>query len=201
MINFKFRFEHFIILVLATLLLLENCRGNDQDCDDKTTTVKVSEEILTEKDSVTNNNIKNREPENVQVIETPEKVTIVADPEKLDPAEQILLKKVSRYQDTTRLKDAIIYSDILSEGRILKMDLKTSIDHLKTTIETTTNTTTQAGGLFVSPSADYVPGLGFTSAGAGINYIKGDLGFGIGSFWGFGTNQIGFRFTIHKKLF
>jgi len=201
MLNFKFRFEHFIIAVLVIVLLLENCKGNDQQCETETTTVKVSEEIVTEKDSVFNNNIKNRKPEKVQVIETTEKVEIVADPATLDPAQKNQLKDANRYIDTTKITDGYVISDILSEGRILKLDLKTSIDHLKTTIETTKKTTRNAGGLFLSPTAEYIPVFGFTSAGIGFNYIKGDLGFGLGGFYDFRNNLVGFRFTIHKKLF
>lgn len=199
----KFRFEHFVIAILVVILLLENCRGgqgSEQECSE-TNSVKVSEEIITKNDSVSNNNIKNREPQKVNVIETPEKVEIIQDPDKLGLEEKKLIKPAYRYQDTTKFDNAIIYSDILSEGRIFKLDLKTSINHLQRTIETTKKTTRQAGGLFFSPTAEYIPVLGFTSAGVGFTYINGSLGVGIGGFYDFRNNQVGFRLTVHKKIF
>lgn len=201
MLNFKFRFEHLVIIILLAILMLENCKGNDQDCNPETTTVKVSEEIITRKDSVYNNNIKNRNPGKVQVIENGEKVRIISNSESLTPAEKSLVKEANRYIDTTRISDGFIVSDILSEGRILKLDLKTSIDHLRQTIEITKKTTQQAGGLFISPTVDYIPVYGIASTGLGFTYIKGDLGIGIGAFWGIRNNEIGFRITLHKKIF
>ncbi len=199
MLNFKLRFEHFVIAFLVVLLLLENCKG-DKDCKVETTT-KITEEVITKKDSSSNNNIKNRKPEKVSVIETPEKVEIIPDPENVAPEKKSQLKAVNRYIDTTRISDGYVITDILSEGRILKLDLKTSIDHLRTTIRTTKKTTRNAGGLFFSPTAEYIPVFGFTSAGAGFTYINGGLGFGAGAFYDFRNNQVGFRFTIHKKIF
>ena len=201
MLNFKFRFEHFVIIILVVILMFRNCTGNDQNSSSETTTVKVSEEVFTKKDSVFNDNIKNRKPEKVSIIETPEKVKIISDPEKVPASEKSLVKLANRYVDTTRITDGFIVSDILTEGRILKLDLKTSIDHLRQTIQTTTTKTKQAGGIFFSPNIDYIPVFGFTRAGIGFTYIKGGLGIGIGAFWGFRTNQIGFRFTLHKKIF
>ena len=201
MLNFKFRFEHFVIIILVVILMFRNCTGNDQNSSSETTTVKVSEEVLTKKDSVFNDNIKNRKPEKVSIIETPEKVKIISDPEKVPASEKSLVKLANRYVDTTRITDGFVVSDILTEGRILRLDIKTSIDHLRRTIEITKKTTQQAGGLFLSPSVEYIPVFGFTSAGIGFTYIKGGLGIGIGGFWGFRTNQIGFRFTLHKKIF
>ncbi len=201
MLNFKFRFEHFVIIILVVILMFRNCTGNDQNTSTETTTATVSEEVVTREDSIINDNIKNRIPEKVQVIETPEKVKIISDPEKVPASEKSLVKLANRYVDTTRITDGFIVSDILTEGRILKLDLKTSIDHLRQTIQTTTTTTKQAGGIFFSPNIDYIPVFGFTRAGIGVTYIKGGLGVGIGAFWGFRTNQIGFRFTLHKKIF
>lgn len=197
MVLSKLKIEHFVIVVLVIILCLETCQRSDDDVEIAT---KFTEEIITKRDSVTNNNIKNRKPEMVQVIETPEKVEIIKDPQKLTREEKSLVKNVNRYVDTTRISEGYVISDILSEGRILKLDLKTSIDHLKQTIETTKQTTKQAGGLFLSPSLEYLPVFGLSSAGVGFTYIKGGLGIGLGAFYGFRSNEIGFRITVHKKI-
>lgn len=194
----KFKVEHFIIAILLVILFLDGCQQEREENNIKTV---ITEKVITVLDSSSNENIKNREPQKVNVLETPEKVSIVQDPDKLDPEEKELVKPAYRYQDTTKFDNAIIYSDILSEGRILKMDLKTSIDHLERTINTTSKTTRQAGGLFFSPTAEYIPVFGFTSAGAGFTYINGGLGFGIGGFYDFRNNWVGLRFTVHKKIF
>lgn len=197
MVLSKLKIEHFVIVVLVIILCLETCQRSDDDVEIAT---KFTEEKITKRDSVTNNNIKNRKPEMVQVIETPEKVEIIKDPQKLTREEKSLVKNVNRYVDTTRISEGYVISDILSEGRILKLDLKTSIDHLKQTIETTKQTTKQAGGLFLSPSLEYLPVFGLSSAGVGFTYIKGGLGIGLGAFYGFRSNEIGFRITVHKKI-
>jgi len=199
MFSLRLRWEHFVIAILLVVLLLENCKGTGHDNIVETST-KITEDIITKKDSVTNNNIKNREPHKVQVIETPEKVEIITDPDKLTREEKALVKNVNRYVDTTRISEGYVISDILSEGRILKLDLKTSIDHLKQTIETTKETTKQAGGLFLSPSLEYIPVYGLSGAGIGFTYIHGSLGIGFGAFYGFRSNELGFRITLHKKI-
>lgn len=197
--SLKFKVEHFVIAVLLVILLLDGCQHGREE--NSTIETVITEKVITEVDSSTNNNIKNRVPEKVKVIETPEKVSIIQDPDKLKPKEKELVKTAYRYQDTTNFDNAIIYSNILSEGRILKLDLKTSIDHLQRTIEITKKTTRQAGGLFFSPTAEYIPVLGFTSAGIGFTYINGSLGIGIGGFYDFRNNQVGLRLTVHKKIF
>lgn len=197
MFSLRLRWEHFVIAVLLILLSLETCQRSDNNIQ---TSTKITEEIITKRDSVTNNNIKNREPQNVQIIETPEKVEIIRDPDKLTRQEKSQVKEVNRYIDTTRISEGYVISDILSEGRILKLDLKTSIDHLKKTIETTQQTTKQAGGLFLSPSLDYSPVFGLSGAAVGFTYINGGLGIGLGAFYGLRSNEIGFRITLHKKI-
>ncbi len=160
----------------------------------------VTEEIRTEKDSSSNAEIKNREPEKVTIIERQDKVDLIPNPETLPASEQEKVKTVNRYRDTTKFKNATIYSEILSEGRVLEFNLQTSIDYLERTIETTEKTTKQAGGLFLSPAVSYSPLFGVESVEANFNYIKGNWGAGIGGYMNFRTGP-GIKLTIHKKLF
>ncbi|MGB7841143.1 MAG: hypothetical protein WBL21_00020 [Salinimicrobium sp.] len=199
MLKFKFRIEHFIILVLAVLLLLDGCRH-----EKPVTTVErtVEDRIITEIDSSCNNEIKNRKPEKVKILETEDSIQPISENEidSLSPEDQSRVKAVNHYQDTTYFENAVIYSDIFSEGRILKYDLKTSISHLERTIHEKQETTRQAGGLFLSPTAAYFPGYGIATAGAGLTLIKGNFGFSAGAFYDFRMNHIAFQITFHKRI-
>lgn len=194
----KLRAEHYIIAFLLCLLMLDGCEHSQPSNPVIETT--ITEEIRTEKDSSSNAEIKNREPEKVNIIERQDKVDLVPDPETLPASEQKKVKTVNRYRDTTKFKNATIYSEILSEGRVLEFNLQTSIDHLERTIETTEKTTKQAGGLFLSPAVSYSPLFGLESVEANFNYIKGNWGAGIGGYMNFRTGP-GIKLTIHKKLF
>ena len=196
--KFTIKTEHYIIAFLIGLLMLDGCENSQpsKPVFEKT----VTEEIRTEKDSSSNAEIKNREPEMVNIIERQRKVDLIEDPEKLTASEKEKVKTVNRYQDTTKFKNATIYSEILSEGRVLEFNLQTSIDHLERTIETKEKTTEQAGGLFLSPAVSYSPLFGLESVEANFNYIKGNWGAGIGGYLNFRTGP-GVKLTIHKKLF
>jgi ABC-type uncharacterized transport system auxiliary subunit len=198
MLGIKIKTEHFIIAFLVILLLLDGCQREKEPA----TVIerKVTEEIITEVDSSSNNEIKNQEPEEVSVIESRDRVQVVPEPEKLSQEEKKNLKPAFRYQDTTYFQNAAVYTDILSEGRILKLDLKTSIDHLERTIETTKTTTRQAGGFFVSPGISYSPVMGIESAEINLTYIIGELGVSAGGYFNFRTGP-GFKLMLHKKLF
>jgi hypothetical protein len=178
--------------------MLDGCDNSQSSKPVIETTIK--EEIITKKDSSSNAEIKNREPEKVNVIERKDKIERIAEPETLPASEQKKVKTVNRYRDTLKLKDATIFSEILSEGRVLEFNLQTSIDHLERTIETKEKTTKQAGGLFLSPAVAYSPIFGVESIEANLNYIKGNWGAGIGGYLNFRTGP-GIKLTIHKKLF
>ena len=196
--KFTIKAEHYIIAFLLGLLMLDGCEHSQPSKPVIETT--ITEEIRTEKDSSSNAEIKNREPEKVNIIERQDKVDLVPAPETLPASEQEKVKTVNRYRDTTKFKNATIYSEILSEGRVMEFNLQTSIDHLERTIGTTEKTTKQAGGLFLSPAVSYSPLFGLESVEANFNYIKGNWGAGIGGYMNFRTGP-GIKLTIHKKLF
>ncbi|MDT0643684.1 hypothetical protein RM553_12650 [Zunongwangia sp. F363] len=196
----KIGIKDVIIVVLAVLLFLSRC-GRESDDPETSTETTITEKVLTEVDSSSVPGIKDREPEEVSVLETPQHVEVVPEPEKLSPEEKKLVKPAFRYRDTTSFGNATVYSDILSEGRILKLDLKTSIDHLERTIETTKKTTSNAGGLFLSPSVSYAPVIGLEALEVNLNFIKGNIGFGFGGFYNIRSNTPGIKIIFHKKLF
>lgn len=207
MLGIKIRFEHIVILfLLGVIFFLVNCNGSD--CDTETST-EVTEKIITQKDSTTNNNIKNRKPGTVKIIESPEKVRIIPDPEKLPEEEKSQVKTANRYIDTTRISEGYVISNILSEGRILKLDLKTSIDHLQRTITTTKTIIRKPVGIYWSPGLAYSPIAGVSDISCGITFLKGNFGATISGYYNLRPfqaqlqipqDQFGIQLQFHIKL-
>ena len=201
--TFKITIEHIIIAILAILLLFKSC-GSRSDCNPVATVTTVEETVITKKDSVSIPGIQNRQAEIVNVIETPSSVKRITDTKNLTEVERGQIKSVYRYQDTTRLKGSIIFSDILSEGKILDFNLKTEIDHTIKTLTTKETLVKTTGGYFISPGINYSPALGINGVETSITYIKGSFGVSAGGFYNFGFNPapgtIGFQLKLHIKL-
>ncbi len=206
-IPFKITIEHFVIVALAIALLFRSCGGNDCAPVAGTVETTVEEKTVTTIDSATNTGIKDQAPEKLNVIETPEKIERVENVANLPEAEKKKVKPVNRYLDTTKLKGAVIFSEILSEGRILETNFTAAIDHKETTITTEKTFIKQPGGLFISPGFDYSPVFGVEAAETSLTYIKGNWGASLGGYYNFRRIQnvpnpgsLGIKFKIHIKL-
>lgn len=204
--KFRITTEHFIIVILAVLLCLESC-GGENDCIPVKEETKVEEKIVTTIDSGSNPEIKDQDPEKINVIETPEKVERVEKVEDLPTEDQEKVKQVNRYLDTVHLEGAIIFSEILSDGRILENNIKAEIQHKETTITTTKTFIERPGGLFVSPGMDYSPLGGIEAVEASLTYIKGNWGASAGAYYNFRRvpgayipGSLGIKLKIHIKL-
>ncbi len=192
----KLKIEHIIIAILAILLFFKGC-GLDGSGD--TTISNRIEKITTQIDSSVDLKIKNRAPEKINVIEYPDRIVRIKDVKDLPPDERNLVKEVNRYQDTTILDNARIYSDIISEGRILEKNIKVEIDHKE--ITETITTIKNASGLFISPGLGYSPIYGLESLELNLMYIrKNDLGISAGAYYNPMSNHAGFKLTFHKKI-
>ena len=169
-------FLYVAIGILSYLLLTNSCCRDV--VVDETTTIKT--ETVTEIDSSSNQEIKNQVPEQVSIVEHKDSISIIPKEEvhKQDPEK---VKQVNRYRDTTYFENAVVYSDILSEGRLLKIDLKTSIDHLRTTITKTKTVIRSPGTFYVHPKIQFTPGL-VSQAGTNVLFIKGNFVFTINLF-------------------
>lgn len=194
----KFRTYHFIIALLVVLLILQ---GGTKDCPVEGSVTTVEEKTITTIDSIENIAIKDQIPETVPVIETSGNVRIV-NPEELEQPEMEKVRTVNRYRDTTYLKGGVIYSDILSEGRILRKDIKAEIHHKETISKTTTTVLKQPGGLFISPGIDYSPLWGIESVATSLTMIKGNIGASAGVYYNFRQlpGSMGFQLKFHIKL-
>ncbi len=202
--SLKITIEHFIIAILAILLLLEGC-NSESDCTTVATATTVETKVVTKKDTASIPGIKNRQPEKVNVIETPTSVQIVKN--KRDLSENGLgnIKQVYRYQDTTRFPGSVIFSEILTDGRILDFKLATEIDHTETTITTKETQVKKAGGIFISPGINYSPISGLDGIETSLTFIKGSFGLSAGGYYNFrrfnqAPGSLGFQIKLHIKL-
>lgn len=202
----KITAERIIIVVLLVILAFRNCSSAASDCP-PAAKVEIEKKTVTTIDSASNKEIKDQVPEKIQVIERAERVERVVDPEKIPVAERKEVKEVFRYLDTTNLDGALIFSEILSEGRILETNLVAEIDHQETTI--TKTIVLEPGGFFVSPGVDLSPVGGLEAVETTLTYIKGNFGGSIGPYYNFRqipqsrdffTGSLGLKFKIHFKL-
>lgn len=190
------KLEHIIIAILAIILFFKGC-GRDGS-GDSTISNRV-EKITTQIDSTRDSKIKNREPEKIKIIEYPDHIVRVKKERDLPIVERNRVKQVNQYQDTTILDNARIYSDIISEGRILEKNIIAKIDHKVITV--TTTTIKNASGLFISPGIDYSPIYGIEGLELNFTYIsKNDIGISAGAFYSTMSNHTGFKLTLHKRI-
>jgi len=187
------KIEHIIIAILAILLFFKGC-GRDGSGD--TTITKTVEKVTTQIDSSRDSGIKNREPEKIKIIEYRDRI-IRVDEKDLPIDERKKVKEVNRYQDTTILENARIFSDIISKGRILEKNIIAEIDHK----EITTTIIKNASGLFISPGLGYSPIFGIEALELNLTYIsKNDLGISAGVYYNPMSNHTGFKITLHKRI-
>ncbi len=204
-IPFKITVEWIIIAVLAILLLLKSC-GSEATCPPATVETRIEERIVTTVDSSVNAEIKNQQPEKIPVIETPTKIKRIVG--KVQENDRDKVKMINRYLDTTHLEGAVIFSEILSEGRILEQNFKAEIEHTEKTITTTKTIIKQPGGLFLSPGFDYSPAGGVEAVESSLTYIKGNWGASAGAYYNFrrmyqapgDPGSLGLKIKIHFKL-
>ncbi|WP_417885345.1 hypothetical protein [Zunongwangia sp.] len=184
-----------VIIVLSVLLITDSCCHTQQIT---TQTTSVETDTIKQIDSASNSAIKNRELEIVDVVEYKDSIKVIP---KDSITSEKPMKKVYRYQDTTHFDQAIVYSEILSEGRILKLDLKTAINHLQTTITQTKTIREPVKGFFLKPNIDFVPGS-IRSFGTDIVFIKGKIGASAGIAYALyhPENPIHFNLGILIKL-
>ena len=207
----KITVERVLILFLLVILALRSCTGSATgNCDPTPAEVEIKRETITTIDSISNTTVKDQEPEKIPIIETPDRIERVEDPLKLPAKKRREVKEVYRYLDTTRLNGAIIFSEILSEGRILETNLVAEVDHQETTL--TKTVIVKPGGFYISPGLDYSPLGGLEAVETTITYLKGNFGGSIGPYYNFrniplipgvrpyNTGSLGLKIKIHIKL-
>ena len=185
---------YIIIAILAILLFFKGCGQNGSG---DTTISNTVEKTTTQIDSSRDLKIKNRAPEKIKIIEYRDRIVKVKDERNLPREERSQVKEANRYQDTTILDNARIFSDIISEGRVLEKNIIAEIDHK----EITTTITKNASGLFISPGLGYSSIFGIEALELNLTYIsKNDLGISAGAYYNPMSNHTGFKITLHKRI-
>jgi len=185
---------YIIIAILAILLFFKGCGQNGSG---DTTISNTVEKTTTQTESKRDPEIKNREPEKIKIIEYRDRIVKVKDERNLPREERSQVKEANRYQDTTILDNARIFSDIISEGRVLEKNIIAEIDHK----EITTTITKNASGLFISPGLGYSPIFGIEALELNLTYIsKNNLGISAGVYYTPMSNHTGFKITLHKRI-
>lgn len=111
------------------------------------------------------------------------------------------LKNLNKYKDTTKLENATIYSEILSDGTVYSNKVIAEVDVKTVTKTKETVITRKESGLFIGPSVQFNQ-LGFKQVGAQLDYIrKNDVGAGIGAFIDTQTGNVNYQLTLRKKIF
>lgn len=111
------------------------------------------------------------------------------------------LKNLNKYKDTTKLENATIYSEILSDGTVYSNKVVAEIDVKTITKTKETVITRKESGMFIGPSVQFNQ-VGINQFGLQLDYIrKNDVGAGVGAFLDNQTGQLNWQLTLRKKIF
>ena len=175
--------------------------------------LKPEREVVTEKETTTidikkvveeaiNNKLQLQQPIQQPTIIYKDRVVPVYKDTPIPKGDDDLVKNLNKYQDTTHLDNAKIYSEMLSDGTVYQNKVTAEVD-----VKTITNTIEKkivkyGSGFYLSPGVNLSPIRGIESVEASINYInKGDFGFGVGAQYNLITKDISYGIKVHKKIF
>lgn len=185
-----------LLYVLYTLFLVPE---NEKKTINKTQTIEV--ETVTENGS--NNQLQLQRPKVQPAIIYKDRIVPVYHNTILSKTDLEKVKNLNKYQDTTHLENATIFSEILSDGKVYQNAIKAEIQ-----VKTITNTIEKetikyASSLFLSPEINFNPQASFLdNVGIYVDYInKGDFGAGIGASYHLDTHTVSLGFKLHKRLF
>jgi len=196
-----------IAFIIFILLFPKSC-GKDTDTVKITTTTDTVKKIDIKKviDSAVNNALSKYKPEKQTFYFYKDRIIEPKDTIGLNLGSNPELLTLNTYKDTTKLKNAVIYSEIVSDGKVYANKVKAEVEE-KTITNTITNTitketNTKASGLFLSGGAGVGSGLGLDNVNAGLNYIyKNDIGIGIEGQYNFNVKQPVIGVKVFKRIF
>ncbi len=163
----------------------------------ETETVDIKEVV----EKAINNRLHLQEPSQQPVIVYRDRVVPVNSSTIVPKEDLDKLKNLNKYQDTTKLKNATIYSEILTDGKIYSNKITANVPVKTITKTKETKITKYASGLYLSPGVNVSP-LGIKNAELGLNYIyKADFGVGAAIQYNFNDNTMNYGIKIHKKIF
>lgn len=181
-----------------------NCRGCSSDNGDAET--KITYKTIKDTDTVT---IMRQKPVKVPYYIYKDKIVRATDTiyrdkagegidwiEGSDDGNPFAFEMLNEYKDTLKLKNATVYSTMLSDGKIYEHSATVE------TKEKTKTETVKASGMFLSGSAAANSDLRIDNVGIGLDYIyKNDFGFGGFVQYNTVTEKPAAGITVKKKIF
>ena len=195
--TFNVDIKDIAILILALFLFYKFILNPERvvETTKETTKIDVKKEI----EEAINNKLQLQQPTQQPTIIYKDRVVPIYKDTPIKNTD--VVKNLNKYKDTVRLKNATIYSEILSDGKVYQNKVTAEVD-----VKTITNTIEKkivkyGSGFYLSPEINLNPINGIQSVGASINYIhKGDIGFGVGAQYDFVTNNVNYGVKIHIKI-
>ena len=194
--------------VIIFLLLFPKSCGKQQSETRITTTTDTVQKIDVKKviDSAVNYALSKYKPEKQTFYFYKDRIIEPKDTTGLNLGANAEALSLNTYKDTTNLKNAVIYSEIISDGKVYGHKVKAEVEE-KTITNTITNNITKetvikASGLFISGGTGVSSGLGLDNINAGLNYIyKNDIGIGVEGQYNFNLKQPIIGVKVFKRIF
>lgn len=197
----------FTILLAAVIvyLLYKDCSGDPgaNSSVEKETTVTETVDIKKTIDEAVNNALARQTPETRPYIIYPDnRVVPVLNINDVSKEDLDKVKNLNTYKDTTKLKNATVYSEIVADGKVYSNKITAEVEEKTITKTVTEKTTIHGSGLFVKGGGYFSPELGNTQVLFGLEYIrKNDMGFGAGVLYDVATKEPYYGVTVSKKIF
>lgn len=200
----KIDFRNILILALAAccvILFFRSC-GNEAPTvevkETRTQTIDIKKTI----DEAINNALAKQQPEKVPYIIYRDKVVKVTDGTNLNSSDLSNVQELNVYKDTTRLKNATVYSEIVSDGTVYSNGITAEVNETVITNTITKETTVMGSGLFVTGGVGVGTGLNLDNIELGLDYIyKNDVGLGFYGEYNIQTKTPSAGVRLSKKIF
>lgn len=197
-------YGNIIIVALALViayLLFKDCSGSSGPAQTKTTSTTTIEyqKII---DSAINTALSRQKPEKVPYVIYQDRIYLPKDTVGLNLGATANVRDLNVYKDTTKLKNATVYSEITSDGVVYGNKITAEVEKEIVTNTITNETTVFGSGVFLSGGAGVSTDLGLDNISLGLEYIhKNDIGVGINGQYNFQTKQPVVGVKVSKKIF
>ena len=189
------------LAVIIAFLLWKGCSGDSGPALTTTTsTSKVEYQKII--DSAINTALSKQKPEKVPYIVYRDRIYSVKDTAGLNLGATANVRNLNVYKDTTKLKNATVYSEITSDGVVYGNKVTAEVEKEIITNTITKETKVFASGVFISGGAGVNNSLGLDNVNLGLDYIhKNEVGTGVNVQYNFITKQPIYGVKVSKKIF
>ena len=199
--NKNFNLDLKTIVIIALLIFIGYHRFLKPVEVTKEVTQTESVDIKKVVEEAINNRLQLQTPQLQPTIIYQDRIVPINNISEVPKADLKKLKNLNKYKDTTKLENATIYSEILSDGTVYSNKVVAEIDVKTITKTKETVITRKESGMFIGPSVQFNQ-FGINQFGLQLDYIrKNDVGAGVGAFLDNQTGQLNWRLTLRKKIF